>query len=170
MLEAHLGVDPSTGPVVRLDVSSHQLANLDLAVAALVADHGGGQLVGIGGGDQRHHQTFGDMLASPRGVGNSARSGGPGAVDTGPTSSCEAVAMGVHLFRYDGRPVAVLQRAANRQYDNACRLEVVVAGDVSEALLAQVRRLMVERSVFRPGPRLNRLSLPAVPRVSLQAG
>ena len=40
-------------------------------------------------------------------------------VDTGPASSREAVALGVHLFHFDGAPVAVLQRAANRQYDNA---------------------------------------------------
>jgi hypothetical protein len=68
-------------------------------------------------------------------------------VDTGPASSREAVALGVHLFHFDGAPVAVLQRAA--KYENACRLEVVAPGEVSEVLLAEVRRLMVERSVFR---------------------
>jgi hypothetical protein len=68
-------------------------------------------------------------------------------VDTGPSSSREAVALGVHLFHFDGAPVAVLQRAA--KYENACRLEVVAPGEVSEVLLAEVRRLMVERSVFR---------------------
>ena len=63
VVERHLGVDPATVPVVRLDVPSHQFVNLDVAVEALLADHGGGELAGIGGGDQRHHQTFGDMLA-----------------------------------------------------------------------------------------------------------
>lgn len=149
LVERHLGVDPSSLPVVRLDVPSHQFVNLDVAVEALLDAHGGGQLVGIGGGDQRHHQTFGDMLArhggwsTPLGAVDRAR------VDTGPTSSREAVALGVHLLQFDGAPVAVLQRAANRQYDNACRLEVVATGGVSEALLAEVRRLMVQRSVFR---------------------
>ena len=149
VVERHLGLDPATVPVVRLDVPSHQFVNLDVAVEALLADHGGGELVGIGGGDQRHHQTFGDMLARRGAWGTPVGAVDRARVDTGPTSSREAVALGVHLFHFDGAPVAMLQRAANRQYDNACRLEVVATGGVSEWLLAQVRRLMVERSVFR---------------------
>lgn len=149
VVERHLGIDPATVPVVRLDVPSHQFVNLDVAVEALLADHGGGELVGIGGGDQRHHQTFGDMLARRGAWGTPVGAVDRARVDTGPTSSREAVALGVHLFHFDGAAVAVLQRAANRQYDNACRLEVVATGEVSELLLAQVRRLMVERSVFR---------------------
>ncbi|MFZ0161038.1 MAG: ATP-binding protein [Kineosporiaceae bacterium] len=149
VLAAHLGADPRTLPVVRLDVPPHQFVNLDVAVAALVEEHGGGQLVGVGGGDQRHHQTLGDLLAGhgpwgvPVGAVDRAR------VETGPSSSREAVAMGIHLFRYDGVPVAALQRRVNRQYNNAGGLEIVAAGDVSEPLLAEVRRLMVDRSVFR---------------------
>ena len=62
----HLGVDPSSVPVIRLDVPGHQFVNLDVAIETLVAQHGGGRIVGVGGGDQRHHQTFGDLL-TPRG-------------------------------------------------------------------------------------------------------
>jgi ATPase family associated with various cellular activities (AAA) len=149
VVERHLGVDPSTVPVVRLDVPSHQFVNLDVAVEALLEAHGGGELVGIGGGDQRHHQTFGDMLARRGSWGTPVGAVDRARVDTGPASSREAVALGVHLFHFDGVPVAALQRQANRQYDNACRLEVVAAGEVSEELLAEVRQLMVERSVFR---------------------
>ena len=50
VVEGHLGVDPATVPVVRLDVPSHQFVNLDVAVEALLEAHGGGQLVGIGVG------------------------------------------------------------------------------------------------------------------------
>jgi hypothetical protein len=148
-VERHLGVDPATVPVVRLDVPSHQFVNLDVALEAVIEDQGGGELVGIGGGDQRHHQTFGDMLARRGSWGTPVGAVDRARVDTGPSSSREAVALGVHLFRFDAVPVAVLQRQGNRQFDNACRLEVVAAGEVSEALLAEVRRLMVERSVFR---------------------
>ena len=149
VVEGHLGVDPATVPVVRLDVPSHQFVNLDVAVEALLEAHGGGELVGIGGGDQRHHQTFGDMLARRGAWGTPVGAVDRARVDTGPASSREAVALGVHLFRFDGAPVAVLQRKANRQYDNLCTLEVVAAGEASEALLAEVRRLMLEQSVFR---------------------
>ena len=128
---------------------AHQFVNLDVAVEALLEAHGGGELVGIGGGDQRHHQTFGDMLARRGAWGTPVGAVDRARVDTGPASSREAVALGVHLFCFQGAPVAMLQRQANRQYDNACRLEVVATGEVSEALLAEVRRLMVERSVFR---------------------
>ncbi|MGB7980893.1 MAG: ATP-binding protein [Candidatus Nanopelagicales bacterium] len=115
VVQRHLGADPSTVPVVRLDVPSHQFVNLDVAVAALLDMHGGGELVGIGGGDQRHHQTLGDMLAHRGAWGTPVGAVDRARADTGPSSS----------------------------------REVVAPGEVSEALLAQVRQLMVERSVFR---------------------
>lgn len=149
VVQRHLGVDPATVPVVRLDVPSHQFVNLDVAMAALVEEHGGSELIGIGGGDQRHHQTFGDLLARQGAWGLPVGAVDRARLETGPASSREAVAMGVHLFCYDGVPVAVLQRQANRQYGNSCGLEVVAAGEVTEPLLADVRGLMVSRSVFR---------------------
>ncbi len=148
-LAEHLGTDPRTLPVVRLDVEPHQFVNLDIALEAVVEEGGGGQLIGVGGGDQRHHQTLGDLLATrgpwgvPVGAVDRTR------VETGPASSREAVTMGVRLFHYQGVPVAALQRRADRQYGNTGGLELVAAGDVSAPLLADVRRLMVERSVFR---------------------
>ncbi len=149
VLTEHLGVDASTLPVVRLATPSHQFVNLDVAVAALVEEHGGGTLVGVGGGDQRHHQTLADMLG-PRHFG-----GVPvGAVDrtrgqTGPESSREAIALGVYLFSYAGVPVAVMQRQGNARFDTEPGIEVVAASDVTGPLLEDVTRLMVERSVFR---------------------
>lgn len=149
-VEEFLGVSPSQLPVIKLTIPSHQFVNLDVAVAALVERHGGGHLIGIGGGDQRHHQDLGDLLQSHRGWG------GPtvGAVDrareeTGPSSSREVVTMGIHLFRYDGTPVAMLQRRSRPQYDSSSGVEVVAAGEVTEALLSDIRALMIELSVFR---------------------
>ena len=145
----HLGVDPSSVPVIRLDVPGHQFVNLDVAIETLVAQHGGGRIVGVGGGDQRHHQTFGDLLTThgpwgiPVGAVDRAR------LQTGPHSTREAVALGVHLFAYDRVPVALLQRRANRQYGETNAVELVAAGEVTDALLADLRALMVERSVFR---------------------
>lgn len=148
-LERHLARLPGELPVVRLDVPAHQFVNLDVAMATLIEEHGGGELIGVGGGDQRHHSTLGDLLAqrgqwsTPVGPVDRAR------LETGPTSSREAVTMGIHLFTYDGIPVAVYQRRSAPQFGTSAGLEVVAAERVSEALLADVRRLMVERSVFR---------------------
>jgi hypothetical protein len=46
VLAAHLGADPRTLPVVRLDVPPHQFVNLDVAVAALVEEHAVRYLLG----------------------------------------------------------------------------------------------------------------------------
>ncbi len=144
----HLGTDPGALPGLRLDVGSHQFVNLDVAVEALVEEHGGGELVGVGGGDQRHHQTFGDMLAAgawrlPVGPVDRAR------LATGTTTHRDAVAMGVRLFRYRGTPVATFQRQGRQRFGSETGLEVVAADDVAAAVLDDVRRLMLERSVFR---------------------
>lgn len=146
----HLGRRAAELPIVRLDVDAHQFVNLDVAVGALVDAHGGGRVVGVGGGDMRHHQTFGDFVQEQ----------GPWArftvaavdrerVETGPDSHRDAVIFGIHLFRYDGQPVAVHQRRSNPQYGNRSGLEVIAPEQLSAQLLADVRRLMVERSVFR---------------------
>ncbi len=156
----HLGVDMSTLPVVRLDVPRHDFVNLDVALEALAAeqvgeqsgDHAGGpdgapRVIGIAG-DNRHHQTFSDMLAPQWGpsVGAVDRI----RMDTGPESNREAVVCGVHLFRYRGTPVAILQRRGNMRYGNGeTGIEVLAAGPVTDDLLADVRRLMLERNVFR---------------------
>ena len=126
------------------------VVNLDVAVDALVEKNGGGTTVGVGGGDMRHHQTFGDMIQ-----GSAAWSRfRVGAVDrerleTGPSSHRDAVSYGIRLFRYRGQPVALHQRRSNRQFGDRSGIEVVVPAELSGPLLDDVRRLMVERSVFR---------------------
>jgi DNA polymerase III delta prime subunit len=146
----HLGREPGELPIVRLDVDDHQFVNLDVAMEVLVAEHGGGRVVGVAGGDTRHHQTFGDFLQEPRSWGRFP----VGAVDrerveTGVSSHREAVTFGVYLFCYEGVPVAVHQRRSHEQFRGRSGLEVVAPERVSGPLLADVRRLMVERSVFR---------------------
>ncbi len=146
----HLGRDAIELPVVRLDVDAHQFVNLDVAVAALVEQNGGGTLIGVGGGDMRHHQTFGDMIHAAAEWSRFR----VGAVDrerleTGPSSHRDAVTYGIHLFRHRGLPVALHQRTSNRQFAGRAGIEVVAPEELSGPLLDDVRRLMVERSVFR---------------------
>jgi hypothetical protein len=148
---AHLGVDATEVPVVSHRVDSHQHVNLDVALEALVTEHGGGTLIGVGGGDQRHHVSFGDMIHQSTlwaqfPVGAVERVSLP----TGPDSSREAVAFGVHLFRYDGQPVAVLESVGQQRFgQEGASIQVAAPGGVAQALIADVRRLVVERSVFR---------------------
>jgi DNA polymerase III delta prime subunit len=146
----HLGRDPAQLPVVRLDVDAHQFVNLDVAMGALIEEGGGGTVVGVGGGDMRHHQTLGDLVHQS-GTWNRVRVGAVDRerVETGPSSHRDAVAFGIHLFRYRGEPVAVHQRRANMQFGGRAGLEVIAPEELSGPLLADVRRLMVERSVFR---------------------
>jgi hypothetical protein len=150
VIEEHLGTDPRGLPIVQLDVEAHQFVNLDVAMTAIIEQHGGGRVVGIGGGLQRHHQTLGDFMQGfgpwqglPTGPVERAL------LDTGPSSRIEAVAYGLHLFRYHGSPVAVLQRRGSPQFGTQAGLEVVAAVDVAGPLLDDVRRVMVQRSVFR---------------------
>ena len=150
VLAEHLGRNPADLPIVRLDVDAHQFVNLDVAVGALIEEHGGGSVIGVGGGDMRHHQTFGDMVQQS-GPWNRVRVGPVDRerVATGAASHRDAVTFGIHLFRYRGEPVAVHQRRANMQYGGRSGIEVAAPQDLCGPLLADVRRLMVERSVFR---------------------
>lgn len=150
VLQEHLGTDPRGLPVVALSVPTHQYVNLDVAAAALTEGQPDATVIGVGGGDQRHHFSFGDMLRM------SARHGGSvGAVErdslpVGPDERRQAVAFGVHLFRFDGEPVAMLQRQGKPQFGrNDSGVEVLAREGVAERVNAALRRLMVERSVFR---------------------
>jgi hypothetical protein len=159
VLAAHLGMDPRSLPVIVARMESFQLVNLDVAMAALVKRHGGGEVIGLGGGDQRYHFSFGDMIQQSGRWGQFPVA----AVErvdlaTGPDSQRQAIGFGIHLFRFDGTPVAVLQRQANMQYGSSnASLEVVAAEDPGETstsevaarLLSEVRQLMLEKSVFR---------------------
>ncbi|MEW1960207.1 hypothetical protein [Kineococcus sp. NPDC059986] len=145
----HLGVAVQDLPVVREEVPDHQFVDLDTALTLLAERGGGERVVGVGGGDQRAHHSFSDLLGSPW-----ARFG-LGAVDrvnlpTGPDSTRRAVGFGVRLLRYRDTPVALLQRAAQRQFGQAGSVEVVSPDEtVVAAFIADLRRLMVEHSVLR---------------------
>ncbi|MFD1722584.1 AAA family ATPase [Amnibacterium endophyticum] len=144
-VRAHLGVDPITLPVVAEPVPQHRIVDLDLALTELGA---GGALLGVRGGN-RQHEEFAAMLA------NGWARYEPGAVDhalvpSGPHERRRVVAFGLRLLVFEGEPVAVLQRVANRQVGREQALvEVLAADGVGERLLAAARRLMHERSVLR---------------------
>lgn len=150
-ITAHLGVDPTLLPLTVEQLAPHQLVDADSALSTLAAADPDAVVIGIGGGQERHHEDFASML-SHRGVGFTAE--GPVGYETaatGPRSSRQIVSLGIRLFTFADLPVAVLQRAANPMFGRArATLEVLVAdADVARRLVAEVRRLMVATSVVR---------------------
>lgn len=150
VLEAHLGTSADELPVVVERIDIHRWVDVDIALAEVAGRDVGARLVGVGGGDQRHHSSLGDLIANAQ-WGRFRQ----GQVDrlnvaTGPDTERATVAFGLHLFAYGGRPVVVLQRAANPQYHGDACLEVIVEDpEVGSALLAEVRDLAISRSVLR---------------------
>lgn len=149
-LDAHLGVPADEVPVVSQTIDLHRWADTDIALASIAERDASGELVGIGGGDQRHHSSLSDLMEQAQ-WGRFRQ----GQVDrlnvaTGPDSERATVAFGLHLFAFDGAPVAVLQRAGNRQYGSESRLEVLSpAPEVASALLSEVREQAMNHSILR---------------------
>lgn len=150
VLRDHLGVEPQSLPVVTEIVAPHRLADLDVALEIL----GGAQrtVIGIGGGDERRHSSFGEIVNHARrhrmfnlGPVDYAR------VPTGPDSSRQIVGLGIVLTHHDGVPVAALQRTADPQYGRDQASLSVLAPDeaTSSAFLESVRAAMNTHSVLR---------------------
>ncbi|RXZ71742.1 AAA family ATPase [Agromyces albus] len=149
LVAEHLGAEVSSLPVLTESMPPHRLADADIALDEL-SDAGDGRLLGVGGGQQRGHHSFSELLENP----HAAFDAGPvdyRAAATGPHSERRTVAFGLRLLHHDGRPVAVLQRASPPEHGREdARLEVIASDPASgESFLAEVRRLMLERSVLR---------------------
>lgn len=153
-LSGHLGTDARSLPVVAENVPAHRVVDADIALAALVEADDEARLIGIAG-DMRHHMTLADLLQVGGPWGGSVR---VGPVDyaqlpTGPrpTDRRQVVSSGVHLFRWDGRPVVVRVMGYAPQLGREEALLEVIADDraVAESLIDRLRTLMDERSVLR---------------------
>lgn len=154
VLSAHLGSDVRGLPVVAEPVPVHRVVDADIALDELAGQDDGARLVGIGGGDMRHHMTLGDLMQ--RHVhGMTLRVGQVDytSVPTGPApdEQRQIVSSGIRLMAFAGRPVAVRQQSANQQYGREQGvLEVLAADrDTAEALISRVRSLMDEHSVVK---------------------
>lgn len=147
-ISEHLGADASQVAVVSESIADHRLVDADIALETLTGTHG--SLIGIGGGEQRLHQSFAELIANPY-----ARFQ-PGPVDyseraSGPDSTRRVVAMGIWLLTFAGEPLAILQRAASpRSGRDSAALEIVANDhEVTDAFLRRLRELMIEKSVLR---------------------
>ncbi|MHA7277876.1 AAA family ATPase [Arthrobacter sp. Hz1] len=149
-LTAHLGVEPSTLPVVVEEVSPHRFVDADIVLASLTGAEG--RLVGIGGGDQRHHMTLSDMLQHSE-LYPSFPLSQPDYTNlpVGPDVQRQTVALGLHLFEYQGAAMAILQRKAEPQYGrSSASLEVICADPAATRdFLAEFRRRVQKESVLQ---------------------
>lgn len=154
VLEAHLGVPPDGLAVTSEDVPQHRLVDADIAMTEIASRDPEHRIIGLGGGDMRHHLTLGDHLQHAR----MGRGGVVAQVDydqkatgPGPEDHRNVVSLGLWLFHYRGRPVVVRQQSAKPQGMRPVGSLDVLAVDRAdaEALVAEVRALMDEHSVFR---------------------
>src|SRR5262245_52942698 len=151
LLDRHLGADASVLPVVSEGYAAYDHANLQVALDAYVESGGRtSDLIGLSG-QQRRWMSLSDLVATAHHSGV-----GIGSVDLvnlpiGPDVTLACVAFGLFLIEDDGRKLAALVRAADEQSGHSeVSLEIVCEDrDHAGAMLAEIRRLMVEHNVFR---------------------
>jgi hypothetical protein len=148
VVEQHLGASVAALPLVSEPLGQHRLVDADIALELLAGSDS--QLIGVSGGQQRFHEDFPQLLMHPH-VPFATAPVDYVTMDTGPETQRRVVSYGIRLFRLEGHPVAVLQRAATRQYGrDSASLEVISADtELSARVLAEVRRLMLAHSVLR---------------------
>jgi hypothetical protein len=151
LLTEHLGRDPRGLAVLTEEVGALRAVDADVAIEVVVARSGGGRLVGVGGGEQRRHSSFSEIVEHSA----AHRMFPVGAVDyvrtpVGPDRDRRVVAFGVHLLHHGGIPVALLQRSAAPQLGQEAKLEALSPDDEAAAdVLAAVREAMITHSVLR---------------------
>lgn len=152
VLDEHLGQQVADLPVVVHTVPAHRWADYDIALAALAATDPEHRLVGVRGGDQRHHQALSDLISYAEEYGRFLL----GAVDyvnvaIGPDAERATVAFGLQVFRFDGHPVVVGQRAANPRYgSDEGQFEIIAAEpDLAAELISRLNADALTNSVLR---------------------
>ena len=155
VLTAHLGAPAEQLAVVTEEIPVHRLVDADIALEELAAPDAEARLIGIGGGDVRHHFTLGDLLQAGR--------FGPGRVPVGqvdylrlatgprPEDTRPVISAGVRLFRHGGGPVAVRVLGRNPHVGRESAVFEVLAPERggAEELVARLREVMDERSIMR---------------------
>ncbi len=148
VLAEHLGQAPDGVVAVSKEIAGYRFADFDVALEAVAGPDAA--VVGIGGGDQRHHMTLADL------VGTQWQRVPVGQVEwadtpISDTQTRRVIAFGMRLFHYGGQPVAVLSRRASQvRGDGRGLLEVLCPDAVTASdLLAELTRVSTERSVLR---------------------
>jgi hypothetical protein len=151
-LTEHLGAPAGSVSVVVEEIPPHRFVDADIQMAELAGEDPKSRLVGIGGGDQRHHHSLSDMLQQAQVFPQFPLSQPDYAnLAVGPDEQRQAVALGLWLFSHGGHPIVVLQRDANPRYGRQTASLEVLAGatDTAASFLAEFRRRMQRHSILK---------------------
>jgi hypothetical protein len=150
-VQEHLGVDPTALPLVAEHIPPHRLVDADLALDDLASGDERAEVLGISGGQERQHEDFTSMLRHRYASFGTDAPVEYGSAATGPRSTRQVLAMGLRLFAFEGRPVAVLQRDAKPMFGRETAIVEILTGDAETTgtFLATLRRRMNEVSVVR---------------------
>jgi cell division protease FtsH len=154
-LTEHLGADPAGLPVVSQSYEIFEHANLHLAMQAYVSSEGrSADLVGIGGGAGREHQSLSELLSGGFGFRWSIGTVEYASVSVGPATDLTVVRFGLFLISDGDVRLAALLRATSEAVSRMGRATVgleVLGADPAAAqrMLSRVRDLMVTHNVFR---------------------
>lgn len=152
VLTRHLGLPAQEVPVVLEEVPAHRFVDLDIFLTQEAGKDPEARLIGVGGGDQRHHSSLSDMLQQPQMFRQFPVSQPDYTnVAVGPDAQRQAVAFGVWLFSRDGVPMVAVQRNANPQYGKPTASVEVLSPDpaATAGLLAALGRQLQGSSVLK---------------------
>src|SRR5579871_4990047 len=151
-LQAHLGVDARGLPVVSQELPPYQLVDVQVALDAwpTLGDQRSAEVVGLSG-DQRRFHPFSELVAYGNRFGVTIGPVDYQDVADSPDSTHPCVGFGLFLLREGDQRAAVLLRGADPHGPMQQAMIEVLATDppYARTLLAELRRLAVERSVLR---------------------
>jgi cell division protease FtsH len=150
-LDRHLGTDSAALPVVSDSFAAYDHVNVQVALSAyLAADGRGHELVGLTG-QQRHFESLSDLIQSGHHAGIQLGAADLVNLPVSPDKTLACVQFGLFLVEDRGVPVVALLRGPTEfGQQQTVTLELLSPDqECATALLADVRRLMVERNVFR---------------------
>jgi hypothetical protein len=144
-----LGLPPNEVEPVTETFPNHQAVDVDIALQALLTEHGGARH-GISGANRGHMDSFADYLNRSFAVFEL----GPVTYErkpTGPDTDRRVVAFGIGEIHLDGAPLVWLQRTAQPHYGRMRYTLEVMCPDarITDAFLAHVHAKMSELSVLR---------------------
>jgi cell division protease FtsH len=150
-VDEHMASSSVELPVVRERHPPFEHANVQSAFDSLQEQGVVVDLVGVSG-DQRRHHDFSEILRMGDRFGVGLGSVDYEEVDVGPDQTLSCVQFGLYLLRIDGEPLVALVRGADRQFgpEQGVIVEVMAhRPELGRSMLATLRRLMLERNVFR---------------------
>jgi hypothetical protein len=148
LIETHLGTPVRELPAITHAIAAHRLVDADLALSSLAGD---ASPLGITGGQMRDQASLAELVAGSRHLQYAPGPVDYVSVDDGPDSTRRVMSFGLVLLRFEGTPIAALQRAARPERGRAtASIELLCADpEAATAFLAAFGRRMLELSVLR---------------------